>query len=230
MQLCWVSVSLQLKLIFEQMNKIFISLLTFIVVCLFASCNKVQTYAEQKKTELAAINKYLADSSVNVITEETFKAQNYQTNVARNEFVLLSGNGVYMQIVRNGVGEKIKAGETTKVLCRFWERNLLNDSIQLSNDVLYYSSLVDKMTVHNTSGTFTASFISGESVMASAYGSTVVPTGWLVPLSYINIGRPISEGDEIARVRLIVPHSSGQAYAQQNVYPCLYDITYQRGR
>jgi len=51
-----------------------------------------------------------------------------------------------------------------------------------------------------------------------------------VPLTYINLGRPINEGDEIAKVRLIVPHTQGQAYASQNVYPCLYDITYERGR
>ena len=66
--------------------------------------------------------------------------------------------------------------------------------------------------------------------MYRIYQSASVPAGWLVPLTYINLGRPINEGDEIAKVRLIVPHTQGQAYASQNVYPCLYDITYERGR
>ena len=214
------------------MKKILFSLLAFTAICNLSSCRENQTYADQKKAERSAINKYLADSAVNVISEETFAAQGYKTIVdkekKRNEFVLISSSGVYMQIVRQGCGEKIKRGETTGVLCRFWERNLLTDSLQLSNEVLYYSAIVDKMIVRNTSGTFTASFEKGKSVMASVYGSTEVPSGWLVPLSYVNVGRPVKEGDEIARVRLIVPHTSGHASARRRVYPCLYDLTYQR--
>ena len=33
--------------------------------------------------------------------------------------------------------------------------------------------------------------------------------------------------DDIARVRLIVPHSQGQLEAIDRVYPCYYEITYQ---
>ena len=39
-----------------------------------------------------------------------------------------------------------------------------------------------------------------------------------------------SAEDKNAKVKLIVPHSQGQSYAVQSVYPCLYEITYQRGR
>ena len=198
--------------------------------CFLASCRDNKTYADQKEAERSAINKFIADSAVRVISEETFARQGYTTNVQRNEFVLIPSSGVYMQIVRNGVGEKIRNGETADVLCRFSERNLMTDSLQLSNNVPYYSSVVDKMTVRNTSGTFTASFVRGESVMSSALNTTEVPAGWLVPLNYIRVGRPEAEGDEIAKVRLIVPHTSGHNYASQSVYPCLYDITYQRSR
>lgn len=198
--------------------------------CFLASCRDNKTYADQKEAERSAINKFIADSAVRVISEETFARQGYTTNVQRNEFVLIPSSGVYMQIVRNGVGEKIRNGETADVLCRFSERNLMTDSLQLSNNVPYYSSVVDKMTVRNTSGTFTASFVRGESVMSSALNTTEVPAGWLVPLNYIRVGRPEAEGDEIAKVRLIVPHTSGHNYARQSVYPCLYDITYQRSR
>ena len=66
--------------------------------------------------------------------------------------------------------------------------------------------------------------------MSSVYGSTAVPSGWLVPFTYINVGRQTSENDEIAKVKLIVPHSQGQSNASSNVYPCFYVITYERGR
>ena len=132
-----------------------------------------------------------------------------------------------MQIVRKGCGEKIKNGETVNVLCRFKEYNVFTDSLITTNNNLYYSSLPDKMAVSNTLGTFTAQFISG--VMLSQYNSTSVPAGWLIPLTYINIGRFINEGDELAKVNVIVPHSQGTANATANVYPCYYEITYERG-
>jgi len=66
-------------------------------------------------------------------------------------------------------------------------------------------------------------------LMYLAYSSTSVPAGWLVPLTYINIGRPLKDGDEIAKVKIIVPHSEGQSYASEYVYPCYYKITYMRG-
>ena len=107
---------------------------------------------------------------------------------------------------------------------------MLTDSIQLTNDILYYSGTPDKMSVTNTSGTFTASFDLQKSLMYQVYGSASVPGGWLVPFTYINLGRPENADEEIAKVRLIVPAAQGQAYATQMVYPCLYDITYKRGR
>lgn len=198
-----------------------------------ASCNDDMTYADQKKRERNAIAKFVADSAIHVINEETFAANGYKTDTAKNEYVLFTSSGVYMQIIRQGCGEKIKDGETATVLCRFTEKNILTDSIQLSNDILYYGSVVDKMSVTNNSGTFTASFFSGESLMYAQNGSssnTSVLSGWLVPLAYINIGRPVNIDDEIAKVKLIVPHDMGHSNATSGVYPCFYTITYERGR
>lgn len=194
------------------------------------SCDDTETYAEQKDRERAAISRFIADSVINVITETQFAEQGYKTDLSKNQFVLLKNFGVYMQIVREGCGEKIKDGETTTVLCRFSERNILTDSLQLTNDVLSFSSIVDKMTVTNTSGTFTASFIKNKSVMAMFYGSTSVPSGWLVPFTYIKVGRQENADEEIAKVNLIVPHTQGHQYASSGVYPCYYTITYERGR
>lgn len=194
------------------------------------SCDDTETYAEQKDRERAAISRFIADSAINVITETQFAEQGYKTDLSKNQFVLLKNSGVYMQIVREGCGEKIKDGETTTVLCRFSERNILTDSLQLTNDVLSFSSIVDKMTVTNTSGTFTASFIKNQSVMAMFYGSTSVPSGWLVPFTYIKVGRQENADEEIAKVNLIVPHTQGHQYASSGVNPCYYTITYERGR
>ena len=174
----------------------------------------------------SGLKQFLIDHKVNVISEQDFKVDTI-TDVSKNEFVLFENTGVYMQIVRKGCGEKIKNGETVNVLCRFKEYNVFTDSLITTNNNLYYSSLPDKMAVSNTLGTFTAQFISG--VMLSQYNSTSVPAGWLIPLTYINIGRFINEGDELAKVNVIVPHSQGTANATANVYPCYYEITYERG-
>ena len=50
------------------------------------------------------------------------------------------------------------------------------------------------------------------------------------PFLQAGLCRSESENDQIAKVRIIVPHTQGQQYAVQGVYPCLYDITYERGR
>ncbi len=215
------------------MRKFAYFMLLLIGVTTIASCNDDETYADMKERERHAIAKFVSDSAIHVITEEEFAANGYKTDVSKNEFVLFESKGVYMQIIRNGCGAKIKDGETATVLCRFTEKNILTDSIQLSNDILQYNSIVDKMIVSNTSGTFTASFIYGESVLNYIYGSssnTTVPTGWLVPLPYIQVGRPVAITDEIAKVKLIVPHDMGQSMATANVYPCYYILTYERGR
>ena len=205
-------------------------LLLLMALFITAGCSDHETYSDQKKRERNTILRYVNDSSITVITEQEFKSQGCTTNLDKNEYVLFAGTGVYMQIEREGCGDKIKDGETATVLCRFTEVNMMTDSVQLSNDVLEFASRPDKMTVMNESGTYTASFVQGESVMSRVYGSTSVPNGWLAPLPYINIGRPTNPGDETAKVRLIVPHSEGHAYQTNGVYPCLYTITYERGR
>ncbi len=200
--------------------------LLFLSLIILSSCNDQETYADQKEKERNAINSFTKKQGIKVISEEEFKKDTI-TDVASREFVLFDNTGVYMQIVRKGCGQKIKNGETANVLCRFNEYNLLTDTLILSNSVLYYSSLPDKMAVTNTLGTFTASFISG--VMSSVYQTTSVPAGWLIPLTYINVGRMVEEGDQIAKVNIIVPHSQGTSSALTNVCPCYYELTYERG-
>lgn len=201
-------------------------LLALCAILMVTACHDTETYADQKKRERTAISKFIADNGIKIISESEFKRDTI-TDVSKNEFVLFENTGVYMQIVRKGCGEKVKQGETVNVLCRFSEYNLLTDSLRLTNNNITYASLPDKFAVTNTLGTFTASFLSG--VMMSVYSSTSVPAGWLIPLSYINVGRVTKEGEEIAKVNVIVPHSQGTSYALSQVVPCYYEITYERG-
>lgn len=212
------------------MKKLVYLLLFLTGAIAFQACNHEETYADKKKKQRAAISSYIADSSVKVISEEQFYAQDSTTDVSKNEWVLFNSSGVYMQIIRKGCGKKITSGETTTVLVRFTERNLLTDTITLSNNNMYYGLFPDKMRVTCTSGTYSGSFVSGSSVMATAYGSTAVPTGWLVPFAFVKVGRPVTESDEIAKVRLIVPAEKGQQSASQTTTPYLYDLTFERGR
>lgn len=206
------------------MKRNFIWALLLVVAAGFlASCSKYETYGDKKEKERNAINKFINDSLINPISETVFAAQDSTTDVSKNQYVYLNNTGVYMQIVRKGCGEALPDGKTTNVLCRFVEYNILDEAMQLRNDLT--PSYYDKMTVTRNGKTYSANFASG--LMTSTYGSSV-PSGWLVPLSYINVGIPSNAGDEVAMVRLIVPHTQGQSYASSNVYPCFYVITYQK--
>lgn len=199
----------------------------------FASCNDYETYGDKKEKERNAIAKFISDSSIVVISEDQFNRQGQTTDLARNEYVKFDKNGVYMQIVRQGCGTKLQDGEKTRLICRFSEYNLLEDTITLcnnNNELIYHGKSVvkmpDIMQISRTGSSFTASFLSG--IMYSAYESAAVPSGWLVPLSYVNVGRPQSADEEYSMVRLIVPHSQGHAKASGNVIPYFYEITFQR--
>ena len=193
-------------------------------LAVLASCNDYETYGDKKEKERNAISKFISDYQIVVIDEDQFILQGYTTDTARNEFVKLNKSGVYMQIARSGCGEKLKDGETANICCRFREFNIEGDSATLRNNTDIYAARVDVMRVTNTSGTFSGSFTQG--IMISVYGSASVPAGWLVPFSYIKVGRPKNFTDEKAKVRLIVPHSQGRTIAAQDVLPYYYEITY----
>ena len=210
--------------------------LLFIMIAFAAvlsSCNDYETYGDKKEKERNAIAKFISDSSIVVISEDQFNQQGYTTNLVRNEFVKLDKSGVYMQIVRPGCGTMLQDGETTRLVCRFSEFDILEDTITVCNNNPDLSlngksvvALPDIIQVSRVSGSYSASFESG--VMTQVYRSASVPSGWLVPLAYIKVGRPQSLTEECAKVRLIVPHSQGHASASSNVTPCYYELTFQR--
>ena len=208
------------------MKKSVFILLTLVLSVVFVSCNKYETYGEKKEKERNAISAFIRENNVSVITESQFTEQGNKTDVSKNEYVYLAKSGVYLQIVREGCGSELEEGKLVGILCRFDEYNILNDSLQLSNMLLARSGYLDKMNVTRIGSTITGSFERG--MMMSAYGTTSVPNAFMIPLNYVKIGRPQYVGDETAKVKMIVPHTQGQADAQQKVYPCLYTITMER--
>lgn len=211
----------------------------------FAACDDDDTYADRRKKENQQIQGFLVTGAqvmdddageyilnipgnIKVISEQEFYANDSTTDVEKNEYVRFGRTGVYMQIVRKGTGRKLADGEKTNVLMRYVEFDIAKDSIKTTNRTTLTSNIdPDVMNCENNYGTFTASFVSG--VMKTFYQTSSVPAGWLIPLTYINLGRHTSE-EGIAKVRLIVPSDQGQSDASNNVYPCFYEITYMRGR
>ena len=197
------------------------------------SCNEDETYAEQKDKEKKAIGQFLEDNDfvgkITPITEEQFYAQDSMTDLSKNEFVRFNDDGIYMQIVRKGNGpsmvelakERKDSTVTRPLICKFLEYDIEGADTTYSN--IYLSSINDKMlcTYSHYGRSYTASFTEG--IMQSAYGSTV-PKGWLKPLDYIRLTKVAGEE---AKVRLIVPHSSGTSNASGYVLPFYYEITYQ---
>ena len=224
-------------------------MIAFAAVFSFAACNDSETYKDMRDRELDSISSFLRKENIKVISEDEFTRRwnNNQrlTDTAKNnnEWVLFNSNGIYMQVIDQGCGDYIRKGETADVLVRFDEYNLsyaaeMSDKcLTLSNKVPAYSFYIDKMSVTNTSGTFTGSFVDPKaSLMALTYNSSytglssTVPSGWLIPFSWVKIGRPKTDADRIAHVRLLVPHSYGTTSASGSVQACVYDMTLQRGR
>lgn len=204
-------------------RNIFLFALLFLSAVLLTGCRKSVSFAQLKKNEREAIEKYLNDEKIQVISEKEFYAQDSTTDCSKNQWVLFNNTGVYMQIQRKGTGIRIGSGRTRRVLCRYLECNLLNRDTISSN--FYASSVVEVMRVTNTADTYNGTFISG--YMKTTYNSDVVPTGWMVPMPFIRLSR---DDSQIAKVRLIVPYSAGTSQALTSVYPCMYEITYQLGQ
>lgn len=202
------------------MRNVIIAFMSVLCLASMIACNDYETYGDKKEKERKAIRKFIADSSIVVISESQFHANNDVTDLEKNEFVYLDNQGVYMQIVRKGNGRPLQDGENCDLLVRFLELCLL-DTVALYNDTYAYDP--DVMNVRRTGSTYTGSFVSG--TMYSAYSATV-PNGWLACLPYLNLQR-VDDGN-LSKVRLIVPHSQGHITASNYVYPYYYELTFQR--
>lgn len=233
------------------MKKILFVVVAFAALFSMAACSDSETYAEQRERELDSISAFLRNENIKVITEKQFQERwnagvtLTDTSANNNEYVLFESNGIYMQVIDQGCGDYIKQGSSEEVLVRFDEYNIntrakiCDDALTCSNNLAAYSYYVDKLKVTNTSGTFTGLFVEPAKSMfcitynyssyTSSYSGTV-PSGWLIPFSWVKIGRGNSENEKIAHVRILVPHTYGSTTASGNVNACLYDMTLQKGR
>lgn len=216
----------------------------FVVLAHFSCGTQDKTYGEQKQHERNVVNSFIERNvvmmigsdtlldlgKIKVITEEQFEKQDSVTDLEKNEFVLFSNTGVYMQIVREGAGERIEHGDSKRLICRFWEYNMMGDSLQLTNRIQKYATMPEYLNVSNNSGYISGSFdltMPTGSLMYSTYGDSNIPEGWLKSLEYVRVGAQKDEEDRVAKVRLIVPHSAGHSHAVASVYPCFYELTFQ---
>ena len=191
------------------------------------SCNNGKTYAEMKEEEREAIKRFIELNDIQVIDEEQFAEQDSMTRVEANEYVLFEESGVYMQVVDLGKGERLSDGRH-EMLVRYLEERIVEDG---TTDTLSLNTMAniyphpDEFILTKSKNSISASFSSG--AMYDTHGSAYVPTGWLLPLNYLKVGRETSAR---SKVRLIVPHSEGTSTASGEVFPCYYEITYQLSR
>ena len=194
----------------------------------FQSCNNSKTYAELKDEEREAIKRYIELNEIKVIDEDQFEAQDSTTNVAANEYVLFDKTGVYMQVLERGNGEPLEDGRH-EILVRYIEEKIYKDG---STDTLSLNTVAnmyahpDEFMLTKQENSLSATFTTNEA-MTQAHSSAYVPSGWLLPLSYLKVGREIQGR---SKIKLILPHSQGTATASGQVFPCVYEITYQMSR
>lgn len=217
------------------------------ISCVLQGCNKGITYAEQKENEKNDIQSWIVKHDYKIISEEQFYKQDSLTN--ENEFVLLKASGVYMNIIQRGKGKRILDDGRYTITSRYLEIALsgienffvtgdtLSGNMKLKNYPVFgpenwslpkYMTQPDDYILTIDKNTYKASF-KENSMMAYVYKTASVPSGWLIPLRFLKPANsiPTLPSEDIARVKLIVPHSQGSAQAMKYVYPCLYEITYQ---
>ena len=192
------------------------------------SCNNGKTYAEMKEEEREAIKRFIEVNDIKVINENQFASQDSTTNLAENEYVLFSESGVYMQVIERGKGELLENGRH-EILVRYVEEQIVEDG---TTDTLSLNTMAnlyahpDEFILTKQDNSLSASF-NANGAMYDTHGSAYVPSGWLLPLNYLKVGREISAR---SKIRLIVPHSEGTSTASSQVVPCFYEITYQLSR
>ena len=210
---------------------LFLSLLT--AGSLFQACDNSKTYAEMLEDEKNAVERFIKDSAIHVISVEDFERNDTVTKAKANgdaydEFVFFSSEGIYMQIIDRGdynADDKNEYKfEDRDIICtKYKEINV--DTRELASFNIPVEEYMDAGQLYASPAVFVyvkketysaGTFIEMDYVWASYYASTAVPQGWLLALPYLR---------DNAHVRLIVPSKMGHQSAQQYVTPFFYDIT-----
>lgn len=190
-----------------------------VVLLVLSACEDTVTYSDMKEKEIKLVKNFIVKEGIKVISYDEF-IKDTITDVSRNEYVEI--DGCYLQIINNPKSaddaRQMYDGETLNMIVRFYEYNISEaDTI---NGNINDTDNPDYMRVEYKYGAYKANFTDG--YMKAVYGDAV-PQGWLVPLQYLYFTR---SQKQIAKVKIIVPHTKGTSEASSYVYPCLYYITY----
>ena len=105
---------------------LFLSLLT--AGSLFQACDNSKTYAEMLEDEKNAVNKFIKDNDIRVISLEEFERDTITASKeAGNEYdeYVAFSNGVYMQIVDRGGKEDKNGAEVINKVDTFANNNVI---------------------------------------------------------------------------------------------------------
>jgi hypothetical protein len=207
---------------------LFLSLLT--AGSLFQACDNSKTYAEMLEDEKNAVNKFIKDNGIRVISLEEFERDTVTASKEAgdeyDEYVAFS-NGVYMQIVDRGEFDpadknKYKFKDRDAICVRYVEEDIMTRDTTCFNvpleDYMDANQLYTNPAefIYNSRGsTVYGLFTAQDYYWYNLYQTTAVPSGWLISLPYLR---------NEAHVRLIVPSKMGHTSAQQYVTPFFYDI------
>lgn len=177
-------------------------------VVIFSSCNNNKTYADMKKAQKKAINKFISERNVEVLhkwpTDSIFE---------ENQFLLLD-NGVYLNIVDSGNGNRAELGKT-KILMRCSGEHIFNA------DTGAFNLFVNHIDPIEFTYGYASDVISQSSTLYSYYG-TETPEFFYLSKGVESILQYVGEN---AIVKLIVPFEEGSGYQSNSNYgaPLYYD-------
>lgn len=123
------------------------SLMIFILLGIFSSCNKDKTYAKRLSNERKIIDRFINENNINVLREypkdSVFK---------ENEFFFDTSSGIYYNVIDSGNGRRIKAGEECYIRFKDLVYPYNNDTTTYSN----ISNLQPEIFVYGNPATYPA--------------------------------------------------------------------------
>lgn len=178
-------------------------------VVLFSSCNNNKTYAEMKKDQKKAIDKFVTERGIEILHKWPVDSA-----FAENQFLLLD-NGVYLNIVDSGNGNRATQYKTKILMRCSGQRIFQGDTAKFNTFDNYYHPI---------------EFIYGyASTVMNQWVSYYVGPSYEEPIQcyYLSSGVEsiLQYVGEDAIVKLIVPFEEGSTYQSSSNYgaPLYYE-------
>ncbi len=169
-----------------------LGLICFIIgLCVvFAACSSSETYADKLKNERKNISRFINEHNIVVLNQ--YPASGV---FEENEYFRDPLTGVYINVIDSGNGNRASAANRSEVNVRFWDAMKLPtaDSDTISNNV---AGLQPISFTYGITATYS-------NTNTSSLDYYYLSSGITAPLQYVG---------ENARVRLIVPFSTGSNY------------------